>query len=209
MFELPKSTEIDIVVPKNLFDSFTNSKQKKNFSDKVKKIKWIYKLSRDTINLNPGEIEEIQIFDIELKEKTNIRELLEIIQKAISYSLICIIRFEDEFYISTAAKHRKVNNENEAVIDYTFSSEWMSIKENPYTIELKTDLDWVFKNFCEQISGIKATTITHIVEKRIEWDKLIREIESLKVQIRNCIQFNKKVELNMKLKEKKDRLKNL
>lgn len=209
MFELPKFTEIDRVVPKNLFDSFTNSKQKNFFSDKVKRIKWIYKLSRDTVNLNPGEIEEIQIFDIELKEKTNIRELLEVIQKAISYPIICIIRFKDEFYISTAAKHKNPINENNAVIDYFFESEWLPININPYKIELKNNLDWIFKNFCEQISENKSSTIKDLVETQKNKDKLLREIEMLKSKIKNNKQFNKKVELNILLNKKEEELKGI
>ncbi len=206
MFNLPKSTEVNRVIPKNTFDSYTNTKQKKLFTDSVLRITWKNKISLETTNLGKKEIEEIQVFDIELKEKKDIKELLNIIQRAIPYHIIFRIYFNQEHYFTTAAKHSKANNENEAVIDYTFTSEWMPTEENPYSIELKNDLDGVFKHFCEHFSDIKTASITHLVKKQIEQDKLLREIEHLKSQIAKCKQFNQKVEFSLKLKALKKQI---
>lgn len=88
-FNLPKSTKFGKVIPKNSFDAFTDTKQKKAFSDCIKRITWTNKLSKETINLIGKDIEEIQVFRIELKQKVEISKLLEVIDKAISYNFCC------------------------------------------------------------------------------------------------------------------------
>ena len=120
MFNLPQSAGVDKVIPKNAFDTYTNTKQKKVFAEKILRIKWLYKLSFDTVNLQGKELEEIQVFDIELKEKFDIKDLLLIIDKAIPYPIIFIIRFENLIRLSTSPKHINPNKEDTAVIDYTF-----------------------------------------------------------------------------------------
>ena len=53
------------------------------------KIIWKYKLSKDTINiLGTNNVEEIQIFEIELKSKIIPKNILQIIDKAIPYPIL-------------------------------------------------------------------------------------------------------------------------
>ncbi|WCM42543.1 DUF4391 domain-containing protein [Flavobacterium sp. CBA20B-1] len=203
MFHLPQNTKIQKVIPKNAFDNYTNTKQKKSFTDKVQRITWANKIAFDTVNLNGIDVSEIQLFKILLKEKTVIKDLLSIIEKSIPYHIIFWIEFGDEFYISTSVKHLHPQNEDVAVIDYTFTSGWKSIESNNYQIELKNNLDWVFKNFCDQLKSIDIDTksINELIEKQKINDAILKEIKKLKSEIERCKQFNKKVELNLKLKE--------
>lgn len=203
MFNLPKSSLVKKVIPKNAFDSYTNTKQKKMFSERILRITWSNKLSFDTINIPGKDVKEIQLFEIELKEKFDIKELLLIIDKAIPYHIIFIIKNLDEYYISTSAKHIHPTNEDNAVIDYTFKSCWLSLINQPYTIELKNNLDLVFQNFCEQLKSIKSnfSSIKELIEKEKRMDSMVKEIEQIKSEIKRCNQFNKKVELNIRLNE--------
>lgn len=203
MFNLPKSTLVQKIVPKNVFDAYTNTKQKKAFAEKIQRITWMNKISFETVNLKDAKIKEIQIFKIELKEKIEIKDILNIIDKAIPYHIIFFVSFNEEFYISTSVKHLHPNDEDNAIIDYTFKSIWLNITENPYTIELKNDLDWVFQNFCEQLKTVKtdSSDIWELVQAQKQDDSLRKEIEKIKSEIARCKQFNIKVELNMKLKE--------
>ena len=71
-FELPKSTIVNRFIPKNAFDEYTNSSQKKKFTDIIDKITWQNKLSKDTINLDGVDVKELQVFEIKLKKKEKI-----------------------------------------------------------------------------------------------------------------------------------------
>ncbi|MBB2150556.1 DUF4391 domain-containing protein [Pedobacter gandavensis] len=203
MFKLPETTKLNKIIPKNAFDSYTNSRQKKEFADNVSRITWSNKLSVDTTNLQSKEILEIQIFSIELKEKVQIKSILNIIDKAIPYPIIFIIRNVNSVYLSTSPKHNNPKNEDLAVIDYTYSTDWLTENENEFQIELKNDIDWVYKTFCEQFnkSYAKVKNLTELVSTQKELGRLNKEIEKVKLAIAKSKQFNKKVELNMRLKE--------
>ncbi|HCR77832.1 MAG TPA: DUF4391 domain-containing protein [Chryseobacterium sp.] len=208
MFGLPKSTVVKKVIPKNAFDIYTNTKQKKAFADKIVRITWSNKLSQDTINLTGKDVTEIQFFEIELKEKVNIKDLLVIIDKAIPYHIIFKVKFGDEYYVSTSAKHIHPTNDDIAVIDYTFSSEWMNECEELFFIELKNNLDWIYKNFCFQfVNSNEAKNLQELIHQEKKLHQIKKEIEKIKSEISRCKQFNKKVELNISLKKLENILK--
>tara|TARA_R110002051_G_scaffold218481_1_gene282333 strand:- start:4874 stop:5533 length:660 start_codon:yes stop_codon:yes gene_type:complete len=209
-FELPSSTLVNKVIPKNAFDNYTNTRQKKLFTDRVHRITWTNKISSETTNLPFKEVQEIQLFKLELKLKEDINTILEIIDKAIPYPIIFSIYYEDEMYLSTSTKHPHPTNENNAVIDWRFKTDWFKQGTNDYSINLKTDLDWVIKDFSLQISGKSALlkeSMATIVQNEQQITVLKKEIEKLKSKISRTRQFNEKVELNLQLKEKEDELK--
>ena len=204
-FNLPKQTQVNKSIPKNAFDSYINSKQKKLFVDIIERIRWTNKLSVETINLEGKEISEIQIFEVALRQKDNIEKLLEIIDKSIPYHIIFVLNFEDQVKISVAQKHLHPTNENNAVIDWTFKSEWLNKDLIKYQLNLKGTLDSVIKNLCIQLSGKKEDvdlSLNELVEKESQIEKLEKEINKLKSQIKRTKQFNEKVELNALLRQR-------
>jgi hypothetical protein len=200
---LPSRTEVGRVVPKNAFDEYTNTKQKKLFTDCIQRMTWTHKLSRETINLESKEIKEIQVFKVELKEASTIPKILEIINKSISYHIVFWIEFKDQAYISTAAKHPHPTNEDLSVIDWTFTSDWFDIATATFRFNLKGSLDSVFKDLCIQLTGkpeLSEKSMNAILENQQEIDRLKKEIAKLKSAISRSKQFNEKVELNIRLK---------
>ena len=204
-FNLPKQTQVNKSIPKNAFDNYINSKQKKLFVDIIERIRWTNKLSVETINLEGKEISEIQIFEVALRQKDNIEKLLEIIDKSIPYHIIFVLNFEDQVKISIAQKHLHPTNENNTVIDWTFKSEWLNKDLIKYQLNLKGTLDSVIKDFCIQLSGKKEDvdlSLNELVEKESQIEKLEKEINKLKSQIKRTKQFNQKVELNALLRQR-------
>jgi hypothetical protein len=204
MFNLPTTTNVYRVIPKNAFDAYTNTKQKKMLSTLVAKIIWQNKLSPETTNLNALEIKEIQIFRIELKSKQEIQLVLEIIDKAIPYPIIFIVAFEEQVYLSTSVKHPHPLNENNAVVDWAFKTTWFPKSENQHQLLLHKNLDATYQDFCNQLSILperKGKSLNELVQYNKQIDTLQKEIAKLKSEIAKCEQFNKKVELNLQLKE--------
>ena len=208
IFKLPKHTVVNKVIPKNAFDNYANTKLKKLFIENVERIKWIDKLSKETINLSGNEIHEIQIFEIELRKKEKIEVLLDLIDKSIPYHIIFILRYDGEFFLSISHKHPHVTNDNQAVIDWSFRSEWMQDKSNPYRLKLKGFLDDVFNDLCFQISGKEKMSITELIQHEGEIKSLKDEAAKLESAIKKAKQFNEKVELNLRLQEINGKLKN-
>ena len=203
MFNLPKSTEVNKFIPKNAFDTYTNAKQKKLIAEKISRITWNNKISFETVNLRGSSIEEIQLFEIVLKQECDIQSILSIIDKSIPYTIIFVMKFGNSSYFSTSVKHINPHNTDNAVIDYTFTSNWFLNDEYTFKLNLKNDLDWVYKEFCEQFASIKGTSknLQELIVKQKRKDAVEKEIENLKTSISRSKQFNKKVELNLKLKK--------
>ena len=208
IFDLPKTTIFGKVVPKNAFDKFTNSKQKKMMSEFIKRITWQYKLSTTTTNLPSKEIEEIQVFLIELKRKNDLKSIVEIINRAIPYHIVFVLSFDDEILISTAAKHLHPHKKDEAVIDCTFSSNWLKLAENEIKLNLKESLEVTYISLCSQIYNYHFLQKSYFdfVEKAIEIKLLETQIKQLEIQIKKERQFNRKVALNMELNDLKKKL---
>jgi hypothetical protein len=204
MFDLPKSTAVNRVIPKNAFDEYSNSRQKRLFSEKIEKIRWLNKLSSKTINLSGSDVKEIQVIEIELRQKDPIHEVLKIIDKAIPYHILFVLKFDDLRLLSSSEKHIHPTNENLAVIDWTFNTEWFNVINNCYKFNLKQSLDFVFADMIYQISGKQQSSelsISELISKEQKIKQLTSRIEKLKSEIKKSRQFNKKVDLNLELLE--------
>jgi hypothetical protein len=210
LFNLPISTKVGRIVPKNAFNSFLNTKQKKLLSDCIQRTTWTNKISHETINLSGKEIEEIQIFKLELKTDNQLNKVLDLINKYIPYHVIFWIEFNDKIMLSTASKHPHPTNNDIAVVDWTFNSDWFNISKLSYSIQLKQSIDYIFKDFCFQLKGLveNQDTISDLVEKQKHIMQLKSKIEKLQSQMKKA-QFNKKVELNLELTKLKAELSNL
>lgn len=211
-FDLPPSTEVGRVIPKNAFDEYTDTKQKRLFIDFIQRITWTHKLAPETINLEGKEIQEIQFFYIALKQKHKIPKVLAAIDKAIPYHIIFWVEWEREAFLSTSLKHAHPTNNNISVIDQTFSSAWFSVARCPYELNLRESLDYVVKDLCIQMSGnleLKSHSMMDIVRYQQEKDRLNKEITKLKRAVAKARQFNRKVELNLRLKKAQEQLKTL
>lgn len=212
LFNLPHTAKVNRVIPKNAFDAYTNSKQKKLFTDLILRITWLQKISPHTVNLEAKEIQEIQIFKIELKVREEIQTLLEIIDRAIPYNIIFIIKESNSVYLSTSTKHPHPVNADNSVIDWTFKTSWFLKNENIYTLHLKKSLDAVYHDFCIQLSGDKKMarkSLQDLVHYNKQIDVLEKEITQLKRNIKNSKQYKYKVELNLVLKQRSKELKTL
>lgn len=206
--QLPAKTIVNRVVPKNAFDSYTNTKQKKQMVDLIERIRWTNKLSLETLNLSGKEITEIQLFEIELRKKENVSDLLQVMDKAIPYHVIFQLSYADKRLISTSKKHLHPGDENTAVIDWTFSTDWFDNKGDNYALKLERSLDHIFLDFCRQLSGRHAIakSINDLIAFESKFSDLNKAITKLKANIATCKQFNKKVELNTELNKKTDQL---
>lgn len=202
-FNLPIRTKVGRVIPKNAFDQYTNTKQKKLLADHVQRITWTHKISPDTTNLKGIDIQEMQVFKIELKQKTDIRKITDLINKAIPYHIVFWVEFAKEAYITTSIKHLHPTNEDMAVIDWTFESEWFNKDGNLIAFNLKGTLDSVFKDMCVQLTGnpeLDKETLEGIQINQQAIDRLKKEISRLRTSISRSNQFNEKVELNLELR---------
>jgi len=202
MLNLPATTIVDKVIPKNSFEEYATPKQKKLLVSLVARIKWMYKLSAQTINLQGKEVSEIEVFEIELKEKSICTELLLLINKVIPYQILFVLRCNEEIMYSVSKKHVHPTNINQAVVDWTFTTSWVNVAEDQFEISLTNSLDFVFQEICFKISGKnrdKENDIESLIQKEQRLKQLNYSIDKITAAMNKCKQFNKKVELNRQL----------
>lgn len=201
MIELPKECIVDKFIPKKIFYEKVSlsSNLKQEFVDKIDKIYWKYKISEDTLNISKTEnVEEIEIFELTLKEKVNCQNIIKVITKNIPYIILFEICYKDE--VQYAIKHNDdiyFTNWNEK-IDFYFNG---------------IDLNAVYENIIRSVTNIseQSNNIDEELEKGKKLKEVQKEIERLENKMKAEKQFNKKVELNkniLELKKQKEELSN-
>lgn len=199
MIELPLSCVVDKFIPKKTFYEKVNISNsiKEEFTDKLSKIYWRYKISEDTMNISKTEdVEEIEIFELELKEKYNCKNIIKTITKNIPYPILFYIRYENDFEYAI-----KYNEE-------IYFSEWnneISFTFNGLNIEM------IYDNIVKTITNIDKSVkdLNGEIQKQNEIAKLENEIKKLEGKIHSEKQFNIKVQYNELIAELKKKIEEL
>ncbi len=196
MIELPKECEVNKFLAKKIFYEKVNisTSIKQEFVDKLEKITWKYKISENNINVSKTEnVEEIEIFELVLKEKYDAKNIVKVITKEIPYPILFYINYNDEFQY--AIKYE----------DNIYFTEWNDDIKFDF---LGLNLEIVYENIVKLITNIDSSTnnVKDELERKQEIQKIKNEIAKLENQMRKEKQFNKKVELNKKILELKNKV---
>jgi len=201
-FKLPDKALVNKFIAKNKFYERVqiSTKLQNEFIKKIQRITWKYKLAEETIGISKTEnVTEIQIFEIELKEKEIPKNVLKIIDKTIPYQILYVFIYEENLSFGITLKKDNVTR------NYYFS-DWNEELDFDFT---GIDLYKIYQNL------IKAFISLENKEERdfnsiVEIDKRIKilqnEIDSLQNKIKRERQFNRKVDQNKMLLEKKTEL---
>ena len=188
MFELPKNCYVNKFLPKKIFYEKVgvSSGVKDEFVNLVDRITWLYKLSPDTIGIPKTEkIEEIQIFQIDVKEKQIPLSVIKTIAKGVQYKILFLIKYNNEICYSTK-------------VDDIYTTEW---NDNVIFDFNAINLEIVFENIVKQIIKEESNDkkFDEIIELKNNRDNLEKRINQLRQKIKVEKQFNRKVELNKEL----------
>ncbi|MDD5689206.1 MAG: DUF4391 domain-containing protein [Caldisericia bacterium] len=213
MLNFPKSTEFNKKIPKQKFynNLKISSKIERQFTKELESIYWKNKLSSKTLNVSPGsEVKEIEIIEINLKEKSISKNILELIDREIPYHIVFLLRFKELAKICLSYKENSQSRKNKFKISNYFKTDWLEYKDICIDIN-GLNLDKIYENFIIQISngavkleddkGIKDAVLD--VKER---EKLELRASQIKNKIKNEQQFNIQVKLNQKLRKIEEEL---
>ena len=200
---LPKNAIVNKAIPKQAFYSrlSVSNKLKNEFIDKVQKIIWAYKLSEKTLNIDKTKnVEEIQIFQVELKEKEIPKNILKLIDKAIPYPILYIFSYDEDFAYGISLK------ENNILENYYFSN-WNEKLEFDFNASsLEKVYQKIIKKFIKNLdTGDKE--FTDIIREDAIIQSIEKDLKKLQQERRRERQFNKKVIINQQIKIKQAELK--
>ena len=188
MIKLPKKCEVNKFLPKKIFyeKNGISSGIKNDFTNLVEKITWLYKLSPDTIGISKTEeVEEIQIFQIDIKDRKIPINIIKFITKVIPYKILFIVKYKKDYCYAVK-------------VDNVYYSEWNdNIKFEFNAINLEALYENIVKSIIKENSNLED--FNKIIENENRKIELNRQINILKNKIHNEKQFNRKVELNIEL----------
>ena len=206
MFGLPESTYFGKLVPKNKFyDKLTiDKKLERSFIDQINSIRWAHKLSADTLNVEKGSIvEEVEVFLIKLKTSEIDLNVLRQMDRQLHYHLIFILEYEEQYQLWTGYKEESTNAAFK--VGYYYHTDWVT--EDTFSLRIDgLNMDTIYENLVRQIAGDtliqeNSESLKETVERQAAREKLEKDIEKLRAQIRKEKQFNRQVELNKQLKQ--------
>ena len=188
MFELPKNCYVNKFLPKKIFYEKVgvSSGVKDEFVNQVDRITWLYKLSPDTVGItNTENIEEIQIFQIDVKEKKVPMSVIKTITKGVQYKILFLIKYNDEFCYSIK-------------VDDIYTTEW---NDNIMFDFNAINLEIVYENIVKAIIKEQESSkkFDEIIDNKNALNNLDKRINQLRQKVKNEKQFNKKTELNIEL----------
>jgi len=203
--KLPKEAFVNKFVAKTKFyeKAGLNSKLQKEFADKIQKISWKYKLAESTVGIAKTEaVTEIQIFEIELKEQIIPKNVLKVIDKSIPYQILYRFVYDENVAYGITLK------ENTSVENCYFS-DWNADIGFDFTgIDLEKVYQKLVKAFVRDEAQNKGS-FSEIINADKKIKTLEAEIAALESKISKEKQFNRKVEINKVLLEKKSELKRI
>ena len=193
MLGLSPSTEVNKRISKEkLYANASLTPQVRELiKSQIEAVIWRNKLAESTVGIGVGkDIEEIQVFEVQLRQRELDKRALTAIAKAIPYKILFMLVFEEEVQAWI---------EVEGVF---YNTGWVITDTLLLRFE-GLNLDTVYENLARQISGGRLGPDGDIAEA-VECDKirqkLEREIEALEKKLLREKQFNRQVEINGKLK---------
>lgn len=200
--KLPNSAYVNKFIAKSKFYEKANlgTKLQNEFVSKIQKITWKYKLAEETIGISKTEsVTEIQLFELELKEQIIPRNVLKVIDKSIPYQILYIFTYNRNTAYGITLK------ENNSVENYYFS-EWNEDIHFEFTgINLESVYQKLIKAFLPE-EFQRQENFSDAVSLDIKIKELEKEITLLENRIKKEKQFNRKVDLNKVLLNKRKSL---
>lgn len=201
---LPQSAVVNKYIAKSKFyeRATISTKLRNQFINRLKRITWKYKLSKDTIGIDgTDKVTEIQIFEIELKEQKIPKSILKVIDKTIPYQILYVFRYNDDTAYGITLKEK-------TTVDNYYFSHWDEDVKFDFT---GINLEKVYEKLVTAFVKDEAKTegnFQEIINKDAKIKQLENEIVILKNKIKREKQFNRKVEINKELLDKQTELSN-
>lgn len=223
---LPKESIYKQFIPKNQFYEHGDFKpaDRRAFVEGVERITLYSQLTRANTNIDEFRDEdryyqEISLILVELRDKSFINRISRLIMENIPYPMLLMARYEDEI-IFYAAHHRESKaDKDKTVLEEIFSTDFLKIDTTfidriNYKNLNKQNLYNLYDSYVEAILDYNLQKRNIISSKnKAELLKKVSNIETEIQELKNRIEkekhFNRKMDLNMKIKRLERKIKDM
>ena len=211
----PKQAVFGRTLPKNKIyeHSGANTRLKDLFVEQVEQIVWQYKLAPETINL-PARlgVPELQIFSIQLKTSELNLDVLRCIDGAVQFPIIFELNFDGRTKVIAAYKRPNESDASRWVLSDYFATAWLPSDCERAAMPLALDLGGLYEQLLHSLISTPARLQESLADlvARVELVAAKqREVEKVTSRLAKEKQFNRKVEINAKLRMLKIELEEL
>jgi hypothetical protein len=206
IIDFPEAARVNRIISKNkIYDKAgVSNRIKKIFIEEVEQIRWMYKLSPETINIPSTEsVKEIQVFNLLLKRSTKSEDVMLQIDKSIPSPILFVLNLEDHLKYVASFKRPNIADSTKRVISSYFGSEWLPVTNKHQHLPVTINLEALFHRFISLILPIEKRDLEPFSDfiQRVETigskEKKATRLESKLSQEK---QFNRKVEINKLLR---------
>lgn len=206
LFDYPAKAAFGRVLPKNkIYERARPSAALKElFVRQVEQIIWAYKLAPETINL-PGApaVPEIQVFRITLKNAALDPDVLNCIDKAIPFPIVFELFAGGRCKAAACFKRPSETDSARWVVSDTFASDWLPESAPRAMLPVVLDLAALYEALLSPLlpyPALPGEALPHRIE-RIENIRIKeRELHKTEARLAREKQFNRKVEINAKVR---------
>lgn len=205
-------------------------------NEDIESLEWRYTLKPATINVAKyedadREYLEIALLHIKIKSDTHVKRLGEVIQRSIPYPLVVVFEYDNRININLADKRVNRADASKLKVEQFFDSDWLfsnSETELAFFEQLNAtsyshqDLFAYYQDLVRRLVALQTAKFTgkYSLTADAEADKLRQEnlqalkqlelqLVSLKAQVKNETQFNRKLEGNVQIKQIKQQIQHI
>jgi hypothetical protein len=213
LYQYPAKTVLGRVVAKQriLAHVRATTKLRERLRDDVAQITWHAKLAHNTINL-PGtnDVPELQVFVITLKGEDLHRDVLRAIDRAIPFPILFELHSTHGTRVTAAYKRPSQADPSKWVLDDHYaSSDWLPAETPRQPLPTAIDLKQLYQQLLRSLLPAPARrgeALPDQLERLRALEALRKDAATLAKRLRNEKQFNRKVEINAKLRSIREKI---
>jgi Domain of unknown function (DUF4391) len=215
LFDYPKKSHFGRILPKTKIYEHTgaNTKLKDLFVSQVDQIVWKYKLAPETINVPAtNAVSEIQIFAVSLKTGELHQDVLRRIDKAIPFPILYEISYEGRIRVMACYKRPSESDSEKWVVGSYFGSEWIEDGRPRQALPVKLNLSALYNELLGSLIPYpprKGESLHQRIERVEAIAAKQKELVKIQTVMEKEKQFNRKVEINAKIRSMKRQIETL
>ena len=212
LFDFPQNAKVGRILPKSKVyeHASPSSAVKEIFVREVDKITWLYKISTETVNIPAREgVQEIQVFNILLKTGSLKEEVLQTIDKVIPSPILHQLEYQGQIKYALAYKRPNEADSSKWVLSSYFSTDWFVQETKKVSLPLVLDLLALYEQLITNVVALPqrfGESLDDYVTRTEMLGKMKKEAEKVEIRLKREKQFNRKVDLNSKLRKIKRKM---
>lgn len=218
MFGISERCRVNQFISKKNFINFgeLSKAEREELSESVKKITLTYQLQPININIKPykddtREYPLINIIEIAVDMKANVKRLSYIVMTTIPYPCVVVFLSEGKMQLAVAHQRTNLNDSTKNVLEEVILTDWLDFNENLFDVSKMnlTNFYTLYGDIVDAMSILNAKKVSIITSLTGEQareltgkiEKIDAELTILRGKLKNEIQFNRKMELNIEIKK--------